>query len=1220
MKLFTSIKFALAAMTICFANNAAAEEINWVASEQGYENAQPVETIQFDDYVSATLALEEGGNNAPAYYDAGNALRIYALGSMTITGPNITEVAFTFGSGDGNNEILVEGQPISNGTWSGKANEVKFTVNTNASGQVKGHRRIAAISITYSNDGSVVTVKKPVITPETGTYNEPQTVTITAESGLDVFYTLNEGAEQKYSAPFTISETTTVEAYAQDVAGNKSSKAKSVITIVNLGDITGTGTVDDPYNVASAISLTNAGQVTADQVYVKGIISEIKEVSANWGNATYYISDDGKTDVQLQVFRGKFLGGEAFTDEGQIAVGDNVTVYGKLKLYNGDPEFDANNVIYMLNGKTAEDQPQPQVPEYKTIAEAKAAITATKTKSKLIFDNVTVSFAKGSNTYITDGKEGFLLYGSSVGLATGQNVNITVTGDLYLYNGLPEISVSEIQTTVNSEGNVVNPLDVEIAELVDDPIKFSNMLVKMEGVSFLEETFTSRNVGITQDGEEAVLRDNWSVATNMTFDTSAEYNITGLVAIYNDAVQIYPRAEEDIEIDSDLQKPTSAWSLDEVTVESLDAKIDAKFTTNSDGAITYSSSNENVATVSADGIITLVGGGKCVITAHTAETATFLASSASITIIVAVMDGDGSKEKPYSYNDVMTLYNDAQASEPVWVEGFIVGSANGSLAKAAFTADDENIVASNFLLAATADVNDVNNCIPVALPAGSDARKAINLLDNPGNLGKQVKIYGTIEKYFSVAGVKNVSDYVLDGQEPGPVELPEYTSIAEAKQAATADKVEVLFNVNDITVAFASGSSNYVTDGKEGFLLYGANLGLTTGQKVNVKAKGNLYLYNGLPELAVSEITPEVLSAENVVNPTVLKAEEVAANPIQYSNLLVKFEGVNFAAEALDNRNVVFTQNGTELTLRDNFKVVADMTFDTNAQYNITGFVAIYNDIVQVYPRTADDVEIVTDLEKPASAWSVASVVIPFGQPKTTNASFTTNSDATVEYSSSNESVATVNNSGVITIIGEGYAEITAHTAETAKFLASNAVLPIEVFHGDGTMEHPYNVADAIMVYNEGQAPTEVYVEAVIVGYVTGTSLNSGATFQKGEPLEEGQFYTNVLIADNESETDVNNCIPVQLPAGAIRENTQVSDDAIYAQTALFYGDITKYFGVAGIKNTTDVIINGVSVEITNLTKDNLNNEAIYNLAGQKVNNISQRGIYIINAKKVLVK
>ena len=1220
MKLFTSIKIALAAVLVALAYNAAAEEINWVASEQDYENAQVIEEIQFDDYVSATLALEEGGKTAPAYYSTGNALRIYAFGSMTIKGPNITEITFNFASGDGTNNILVDGQPISNGTWSGKANEVKFTVDVNADGKVAGHRRIASISITYSNDGSVVTVKKPVITPDTGTYTEPQTVSITADPGLSIFYDLNSsGTTKKYSTPFTVSETTTVEAYAQDDEGHKSSTAKSVITIVNVGDVTGTGTMEDPYNVASALNITNAGQATTDKVYVKGVITEIKEVSEQYGNATYFISDDAGAANKLQVFRGKFLGGADFTSADQIAVGDNVIVCGVLKLYQGEPEFDANNVIYMLNGKTADDIPQPTLPEYKTIAETKAAITATKTKSKIIYNNVTVSFTKGSNTYVTDGKEGFLLYGSNVGLSTGQNVNITVTGDLYLYNGLPEISVSEIETTVNSEGNVVNPLDVEIADLVDDPIKFSNMLVKMSGVSFLEETFTSRNVGITQDGEDAVLRDNWSVATNMTFDTSADYNITGLVAIYNDAVQIYPRSEEDIEIDSDLIKPNSAWSVSEVTVDEIGAQVDAKFTTNSDGAVTYSSSNENVAKVSQDGKITVVGGGKCVITASTAETATYLASTATVNITVAVLQGDGSKEKPYSYSDVLTLYDDSQASEPLWVEGFIVGAANGTLSKAAFSADDENIVASNFLLAANADVKDVNECIPVALPSGSDARKALNLLDNPGNIGKQVKVYGTIEKYFSVAGVKNVSEYVLDGQEPGPVELPEYTTIAAAREAATADKVEVQFNVNNITVAFESGSSSYVTDGTNGFLLYGSNLGLLTGQKVNVKAKGNLYLYNGLPELAVTEITSEVISTDNVVNPAVVKAEEVAANAIQYSNMLVRFEGVNFAAEALENRNVVFTQNGTELTLRDNFKVVADMTFDTNAQYNVTGFVALYNDVVQIYPRTADDVEIVTDLEKPVSAWSVANVVIPFGHPKTTNAAFNTNSDATVEYSSSNESVATVNN-GVITIVGEGYAEITAHTAETAKFLASTVVLPIEVFHGDGTKEHPYNVTDAIMVYNEGQTPTEVYVEAVVVGYVTGTSLNSGATFQKGEQLEEGQFYTNVLIADNANETDVANCIPVQLPAGFVRENTQISDDAIYGATALFLGDITKYFGVAGIKNTADVIVKGVSVGITNVAQENVNSNAIYNLAGLKVDNISKRGVYIINGKKVFVK
>jgi hypothetical protein len=44
------------------------------------------------------------------------------------------------------------------------------------------------------------------------------------------------------------------------------------------------------------------------------------------------------------------------------------------------------------------------------------------------------------------------------------------------------------------------------------------------------------------------------------------------------------------------------------------------------------------------------------------------------------------------------------------------------------------------------------------LPSG-DVRSALNLQDNPTNLGKQVSIKGSLEAYFGVNGVKSVTDY-----------------------------------------------------------------------------------------------------------------------------------------------------------------------------------------------------------------------------------------------------------------------------------------------------------------------------------------------------------------------------------------------------------------------------------------------------------------------------
>ena len=119
-------------------------------------------------------------------------------------------------------------------------------------------------------------------------------------------------------------------------------------------DVTHAGTVDDPYTVADAMTATgamNEGQTSSESYYTKGIVSQIVEVSPDYGNATYYISDDGTTASQFKVFRGKYIGNINFTSADQLKVGDEVIVYGKLKYYKGNPselEIDQNNYIHSL--------------------------------------------------------------------------------------------------------------------------------------------------------------------------------------------------------------------------------------------------------------------------------------------------------------------------------------------------------------------------------------------------------------------------------------------------------------------------------------------------------------------------------------------------------------------------------------------------------------------------------------------------------------------------------------------------------------------------------------------------------------------------------------------------------------------------------------------------------------------------------------------------------
>lgn len=102
-----------------------------------------------------------------------------------------------------------------------------------------------------------------------------------------------------------------------------------------------------------ALSLINTGfYSTTDDVYIIGTISKVESISTSYGNGTYYISKDGTTKNQLQVFRGYSVNGDKFTSADEIKVGDKVIIKGKLTLYSSTAEVAQGSSIISLNGST----------------------------------------------------------------------------------------------------------------------------------------------------------------------------------------------------------------------------------------------------------------------------------------------------------------------------------------------------------------------------------------------------------------------------------------------------------------------------------------------------------------------------------------------------------------------------------------------------------------------------------------------------------------------------------------------------------------------------------------------------------------------------------------------------------------------------------------------------------------------------------------------------
>ena len=113
-----------------------------------------------------------------------------------------------------------------------------------------------------------------------------------------------------------------------------------------------TNTPETAYSVAKANELIAEGKGLETKVYVKGTITKIDEVSTQYGNATFYISDGTeKTDNDLMIYRSKSLENNKFTAENEIKVGDKVVMFGLLTYYNGTKEM-KTCYIYSLNGVT----------------------------------------------------------------------------------------------------------------------------------------------------------------------------------------------------------------------------------------------------------------------------------------------------------------------------------------------------------------------------------------------------------------------------------------------------------------------------------------------------------------------------------------------------------------------------------------------------------------------------------------------------------------------------------------------------------------------------------------------------------------------------------------------------------------------------------------------------------------------------------------------------
>lgn len=191
---------------------------------------------------------------------------------------------------------------------------------------------LKSITVYYESDGPITEKSaKPEISGA-ASFTDNTEVTITAASGASIYYTTDNTdpttSSTQYSAPFTISETTTVKAIAVETGKDPSAVATATFTKKMEGDYVLVTSLDDLDEASSYIIGVQAKNAAMSNEKVSGKLKQtsvtiagdvltptdnvmtfhlVKNISGNWafkadnyaGGESYYIQNSTSTDCKM---------------------------------------------------------------------------------------------------------------------------------------------------------------------------------------------------------------------------------------------------------------------------------------------------------------------------------------------------------------------------------------------------------------------------------------------------------------------------------------------------------------------------------------------------------------------------------------------------------------------------------------------------------------------------------------------------------------------------------------------------------------------------------------------------------------------------------------------------------------------------------------------------------------------------------------------------------
>lgn len=295
--------------------------------------------------------------------------------------------------------------------------------------------------------------------------------------------------------------------------------------------------------------------------------------------------------------------------------------------------------------------------------------------------------------------------------------------------------------------------------------------------------------------------------------------------------------------------------------------------------------------------------------------------------------------------------------------------------------------------------------------------------------------------------------------------LEPYASLKALKESniATEEGKPCVVELKDAVVTYADSRKAYIQDETAGLYVFGSNK-LKAGTILNGVVSAQLVLWNGLYELKVDGGEFDNVAVTNDVEIPVqeVTVAELNQNFAQYESMRVKVVDATVTS-SFNDKNGEIEQNGEKIALR-----AADesITADVQATVDVTGYPGLYNSTKQLNVILQEDIAVKTAGKTQATlTFDSDTYSVNVGESLTVKA--TTNSSASVVYSSSDKTIATVDeNTGEVQAGNKvGTVTITATVTENDEYTGATATCTMNVVDPSALPEAKALVAEKDGVY-----------------------------------------------------------------------------------------------------------------------------------------------------------